>query len=235
MTQVPSTPSVPHCDWGYTGDERDLCACPTCVDRVGSTPSKPYISCEHRYPEGDELRRYRTIVADPPWEMPSGGAYRGTARYQKRPSALPYATLPLASIAALPVGELAESDAHLYLWTPNARLRSAYEIVEVWGFHPSQVLVWCKSPRGLGLGGSFTNTTEFVLFARRGHVMARKRMDSTWFHWTRPHNNHSAKPEAFLDLVEQVSPGPYLELFARRNRLGWDTWGNESLAHVEIA
>jgi hypothetical protein len=54
-----------------------------------------------------------------------------------------------------------------------------------------------------------------------------------WFQW--PRGAHSAKPEAFLDMVEQVSPGPYLEMFARRNRLGWDTWGNEALGHVSLA
>ena len=46
---------------------------------------------------------------------------------------------------------------------------------------------------------------------------------------------HSRKPDAFMDLVEQVSPGPYLELFARRQRLGWDTYGNEALPHVQLA
>lgn len=56
---------------------------------------------------------------------------------------------------------------------------------------------------------------------------------SRWFQW--PRGAHSAKPEAFLDLVEQVSPGPYVELFARRDRLGWDTWGNESLGTAEMA
>jgi N6-adenosine-specific RNA methylase IME4 len=59
------------------------------------------------------------------------------------------------------------------------------------------------------------------------------RAPSSWFDW--PRGVHSAKPEAFLDIVESVSPGPYLEMFARRNRLGWDTWGNESLEHVEMA
>lgn len=59
------------------------------------------------------------------------------------------------------------------------------------------------------------------------------RHHSSWFQW--PRGAHSQKPEAFLDLVEQVSPGPYLELFARRQRLGWDTWGNEALNHVEIS
>ena len=59
-----------------------------------------------------------------------------------------------------------------------------------------------------------------------------RRAPSSWFEW--PRGRHSAKPEAFQDLVEQVSPGPYLELFARRNRLGWAAWGNEALCHVEM-
>jgi len=60
----------------------------------------------------------------------------------------------------------------------------------------------------------------------------QSRAPGRWYEW--PRGKHSAKPEAFLDLVEQVSPGPYLELFARRQRLGWDTWGNEALCHVEL-
>lgn len=169
--------------------------------------------------------------------MSRGGEYRGGARWRthvNRPSSLPYQTLSLEDIVALPVAGLSFPDSHLYLWVPNAYLRHAHAVCEAWGFTPSQVLVWAKTPRGLGLGGAFTNTAEFVLFARRGSLRASKRIDTTWFHWTRPHNKHSAKPEAFLDLVEQVSPGPYVELFARRNRLGWDTWGNESLVHVEV-
>ena len=55
---------------------------------------------------------------------------------------------------------------------------------------------------------------------------------TTWFVW--PRAEHSRKPDAFYDLVEQVSPGPYLEMFSRRSRLGWDTWGNEALQHVEL-
>jgi N6-adenosine-specific RNA methylase IME4 len=166
--------------------------------------------------------------------MPSGGPYVGSARYRRPPSALPYSTMTIAQICALAVQEKAEVDAHLYLWFPNAHGESVYGVVRAWGFRPSQILVWCKNPRGLGLGGAFTNTSEYVLFSRRGSLATRCRMDTTWFNWTRPHNSHSAKPEAFLDLVEQISPGPYLELFARRNRLGWDTWGNEALEMVEM-
>jgi N6-adenosine-specific RNA methylase IME4 len=126
----------------------------------------------------------------------------------------------------------ADDDAHLYLWTTNRYLRDAYGVVEAWGFSSPTVLVWCK-PHDQGLfGGAFLSNVEFVLFARRGTLAHRAKIGSRWFTW--PRAEHSAKPEAFLDLVEQVSPGPYLELFARRNRFGWDTWGNECLEHVDL-
>lgn len=141
--------------------------------------------------------------------------------------------MTLDEIAALPVDELADRAAHLYIWTTNAFLEQTYELVRGWRFRPSQVLTWAKSPRGLGMGGAFTNTTEFVLFSWRGMCQPLSRSDTSWWHWRR--GAHSAKPEAFLDIVERVSPAPRLEMFARRNRLGWDTWGNESLQHVEVA
>lgn len=147
--------------------------------------------------------------------------------------------MTLDEIAALPVDDLAAADAHLYVWTTNRFLEDTYDIVRGWRFRPAQLLTWCKPPMGVGFGGAFTTTTEFVIFARRGTMPHAARQDSSWWQWSRPYENghiaHSAKPEAFLDLVEQVSPGPYLEMFARRNRLGWDTWGDEALEHVEIA
>lgn len=139
----------------------------------------------------------------------------------------------LKEIAELPVGSLAARDAHLYVWTTNSTLEASYEIVRGWGFKPSQLLVWAKAPRGIGMGGAFTTTTEFILFCRRGSLPHIEKQDSSWWVWRR--GKHSAKPEAFLDMVEQVSPGPYVELFARRDRLGWDTWGNESLGTAELA
>ena len=92
---------------------------------------------------------------------------------------------------------------------------------------------------GIGLGGAYTITTEHVLFARRGSLAPLRRYDSTWFALKRPYNAnggpmHSAKPDGFLDVVERVSPGPYLELFARRARFGWDYAGNGSLGTVEL-
>lgn len=191
------------------------------------------------------MTRYRTIVCDPPWPIKDSGArtqstagnWRG--KWLRHVSKVPYSTMTLADLAGLPVAEMAEPDAHLYLWTINAYLCEAYDLARAWGFKPSTLLTWCKAPMGLGLGGAFTITTEFVLYARRGSLAPLQRMDSSWFHFKRPYNSnggpaHSAKPEGFLDLVEQVSPGPYLEMFARRARFGWDYWGDQSLSTAQM-
>jgi N6-adenosine-specific RNA methylase IME4 len=165
--------------------------------------------------------RYGCIVADPPWDVLTGPIHAtgGVARV------LTYPTMSVEEIAALPIQELAADDAHLYLWTVNAYLPDVYEVAKAWGFEPSTLLVWCKSPNGLGLGGTFSLTTEYVLFARRGSHEAKQRIDATAFHWKR--GRHSAKPPEFFELTESVSEGPYLELFARTERAGWDVWGNE--------
>ena len=177
--------------------------------------------------------KYQTIVADPPWPIAwkaSVSAPTTRARGRQFVKALPYNTMTLEQITALPVIDLSDSSSHLYLWTTNRFLEDAYAVARAWGFRPAKLLVWCKQPMGIGLGGTFSQTTEFVVFARRGTLRHLQRVDSTWWKWTR--TEHSRKPEAFLDLVESVSPGPYLEMFARRQRLGWDTWGNEALNHV---
>jgi N6-adenosine-specific RNA methylase IME4 len=162
---------------------------------------------------------YRTIVADPPWRYEQGGPTTGFAPL--RPP--PYSSMTLQDIEALPVQKLAGERAHLYLWTTNRYLVAANAIASMWGFRPSQILTWCKTPHGIGPGGAFSNTTEFVLYCRRGSLPYQRRIDTTWFDW--PRGAHSVKPAAFFDLVESVSPGPYVELFARAPRLGWDHWG----------
>lgn len=91
---------------------------------------------------------------------------------------------------------------------------------------------WTDLKRIVGFGDEMDAEVQ-ALNREKGTLTALGSSDTRWFTW--PRGEHSAKPEAFLDLVEQVSPGPYLELFARRDRLGWDTWGNESLNTAELA
>jgi N6-adenosine-specific RNA methylase IME4 len=192
---------------------------------------------------------YRTIVVDPPWAYPEGwpvgsengqvshhAARRGIQFEAGRRSPLKYEQLSVTEIAALPVRNLADpAGCHLYLWTTNRYLRDAFDVVETWGFRFGQVLVWCKAPMGIGPGGAWAQTTEYVLAARLASLRNLKRFDSSWQTWPRMGKAHSRKPEAFLDMVEETSPTPRLEMFARRQRLGWDTWGDQALNHVEIA
>lgn len=142
---------------------------------------------------------------------------------------LAYPSMSVEQIAA--IKPAAAPDAHLYLWTINAYLQDAYEVVRAWGFKPSTMLVWAKRPMGGGLGGSYGLATEYCLFARRGTLKATARIGRNWWEWKRPYKNgypnHSAKPPEFFDLVRTVSPGPYLEMYARAPRDGWDVWGNE--------
>lgn len=183
------------------------------------------------------MTRYRTIVADPPWKVMGGSLAGGVGEGwifdgPKRTRPVPYPTMSVEEIKALPVAELADDDAALYLWTINAHVEQAWDIARAWGFKPSTLLTWAKTPMGGGLGGAFGISTEHILYARCGSPVER-RHTGTWFNWKRHYFNgkpsHSAKPDAFYDLVHAVNDGPYVELFARRARLGWDYWGDESL------
>ena len=169
------------------------------------------------------VTRYRTIVADPPWAL-EWNANVGVGRSGR--AGLPYPTMTIEEICALPVTDWAEADAHLWLWTTATFLRDAPRVVLSWGFRPTYTLVWAKP--GLGVGGRFRHTVEYCLFAERGAQLPITRRDLPT-HWGWPRGAHSAKPEAFYDLVEDVSPEPRLEMFSRRARLGWSTWGNEAL------
>jgi N6-adenosine-specific RNA methylase IME4 len=185
--------------------------------------------------------RYRTIVADPPWKT-TAGPLTGAEHFEgpKGPSRpLPYRTMTVEQICALPVRDLAADDAALYLWTTNGYLPRAFDVVRAWGFKYSTTIVWTKNPMGSGLGGAWGLSTEFVIYARLGSPAEKCRIPSTWWGWKRPYDKrgkprHSAKAPHMQDLVEQMHDGPYLEMFARSQRLGWDTWGDEALEHVAL-
>jgi N6-adenosine-specific RNA methylase IME4 len=182
---------------------------------------------------------FRTIVADPPWQV-MAGPLTGREGFgdAQRSKPLPYPTMSVEEITALRVPYVCH-DAHLYLWTINRYLREAFTVLEAWGFKYSTTLVWAKAPMGGGLGGCYGLATEYVLFGRRGSLPAKRRIGRNWFDWKRPYDErgkprHSAKPPEFFELVESVSPGPHLELFARDRRPGWFAWGNEIESDIAI-
>ena len=178
--------------------------------------------------------KYRTIVADPPWDFGKQTFRTGRGhghKYGNRP--LPYSSMTLAEVAALPVSSCAEDDACLFLWATSRHLPQSFSVVEAWGFKYVQMLVWVK-PDPMPMVMPFAPpATEFLLGCKRGKVPRQGAFPSSAIVASQG-GGHSAKPPVFLDYIEQVSPGPYLELFARRQRLGWDTWGNECRCDVEM-
>ncbi len=164
---------------------------------------------------------YRTILADPPWNVQQKGG-RGAERH--------YPLLSLAEICALPVQRHSADDAHLWLWVTNATIHAGKDVIEAWGFSYRSCLTWIK-PR-FGLGIYLRNQTEHLLLGVRGKAPIQFRAQGSWFH--APLQEHSHKPEEQYAIIERCSPGPYLELFARRRRPGWHAWGNEVASDVRL-
>jgi N6-adenosine-specific RNA methylase IME4 len=192
------------------------------------------------------LVRYRTIVADPPWPYGDAGKQHSVIPRCIKSDGQPsigvadwtYAPMSMAAICDLNVQSITESDSHLYLWTTNAFMEQAHQVARSWGFETKTILTWgkvCQDDHlkpSMKTGFYYRGASEHILFCVRGSL----RLTGTWptlFLWPRI-GKHSHKPDAFYDLVEQASPGPYVELFARRHRFGWDVWGNESANTAEM-
>ncbi len=127
------------------------------------------------------------------------------------------------------MAELAAPNCRLFLWTTNRYLPDAFGVARSWGFTYRQTLVWHKTGNPSPFGGSVApNHAEYVLVATKGVPELVARLPSNVVA-APAQRSHSRKPEAFMDLFEAASPAPRLEMFSRRARFGWDTWGNEAL------
>lgn len=166
-------------------------------------------------------RKYKTIMLDPPWDINQKGKLGAINHYN---------LMTLDQIRNLPIPELAADDAHLWLWVPNGLVPEAIQLIKDWGFTYRNSFYWIK-PR-LGLGVYLRNASETVLFATRGKAPVLFKGQPNWLF--APLQDHSHKPEEMYEVIERVSPGPYLELFARRHRHGWDSWGNEIDSDIYI-
>ncbi len=172
---------------------------------------------------------FQTVLADPPWRFTNRtGKVAPEHRRLDR-----YDTMDLEAIKALPVGDVVADNAHLYLWVPNALLPEGMQVMDAWGFRYVSNIVWAKrradgGPDGRGVGFYFRNVTELILFGVRGSMRTLAPARSQVNMIESRKREHSRKPDEQYDLIEACSPGPFLELFARHPRDGWEVWGNEA-------
>lgn len=195
-----------------------------------------------------DLKRdhYGAILADPPWYFRT----RTTVVSDRDPQQH-YPVMGAADICAMPVGQLADKDAHLFLWATGPCLPQAFDVIKAWGFRYSGVaFTWIKLKRShnplqlrvlpmaatdlhTGLGFTTRKNAEFCLLARRGS--ARRIAKDVREIILSPVREHSRKPDEVYTRVQRYCAGPYLELFARAPRAGWDVWGNETTKFDEAA
>jgi len=171
------------------------------------------ISDLQRLIDGD--KKFGTIYADPPWKYSNQTTRASTDNH--------YETMIPDEIAKIPISQLTEDKAHLHLWTTNAFLFECPKILEAWGFEYKGVFIWCKNQ--IGIGNYWRVSHEFLILGIKGNLTFYDKSQKSWLLTDR--TKHSVKPDIVAETIEKVSPGPYLELFARRSRQNWTVWGNE--------
>lgn len=176
---------------------------------------------------------YRTILIDPPWPYaappPRKDSRKGRRLRAGETMRPPYPMMAVEEIAALPVAALAAPESHLWLWATNRYLPDALAMCGQWGFRFFHLVTWVK-PSGFGMW--FVHRTQPLLFACRGKLALKNKCNPNVIF--APALSHSRKPEGSYELIERVSHGPKLELFARRTRPDWHVWGNEVESDVVL-
>jgi len=168
-----------------------------------------------------EQAKFATIVIDPPWDWGDEGD--GNQLGRAKPD---YSTMSIQDLLELPVPTLADDDCHVYLWITNRSLPKGFQLLERWGFRYITMLTWVKPH--FGMGNYFRGQTEHILFGVKGSQPLKRKDVGTVFNAARGKCGHSSKPEEAYELIESVSPGPYLEMFSRSERAGWTMWGENN-------
>lgn len=175
-----------------------------------------------------EQRRYGAILMDPPWAFETYTGGKGTPH---RSAEDHYTTMDLHQIAGLPVPELAAKDCALFMWVVDSHFDVAFKLLDMWGFRfKTRAFTWKKLTKTgiakIGMGYWTRKQTEVCLLATRGRPKAKAHDVRELIEAER--REHSRKPDEQYGRIERLVDGPYLEMFARQQWPGWDTWGNQT-------
>jgi len=173
--------------------------------------------------------KYGVIYIDPPWAYSNWkGKENGAAKAH-------YNCLSTKEIADIPIGDFAADNCAMLMWVTGPKLaEGAHNILfDAWGFRPvTTAFVWVKTTSDgkpyCGLGFYTRSGAEFCLLGIKGRVSRNKDATKVMQVITEPRiYRHSEKPGVMYSQIEELFPGPYIEIFARNRRLGWDSWGNQ--------
>jgi len=165
--------------------------------------------------------KYRVIYADPPWKYGderAGGNHGGAIDH--------YPTMSLQELSDMPVDELAEDDAVLFMWATSPQLEDSFRLLNCWGFKYKTQFIWDKVKHNMGHYNSVRH--EILLIATKGSCTPdnKKLFDSV--QTIERTDKHSEKPEEFRNIIDTLyTYGNKIELFARKKVEGWEGYGNE--------
>lgn len=171
---------------------------------------------------------FGVVLADPPWSFKTWSGKTGTPH---RTAEDHYSTVGHTSLAAIPVSTIVAKDAVLFMWTVDSHVDQAIDLAKAWGFGFKTIaFVWVKTAKNgqprIGMGYWTRKSAEVCLMFTRGKP---KRLDKGVREVIMaPRREHSRKPDEQYGLIERLVAGPYVELFARQSRPGWESWGNQS-------
>lgn len=172
------------------------------------------------------MQKFKVVVADPPWSFSDKLTMNSVARGAESN----YDVLKIEDIKRLPVWDWTQANAILALWVPSSLLQDGLDVMKAWGFTQKQIYTWVKTAKngnlGFGMGRQFRGCTEHALIGTKGKIAPLSKSERNCdLHLSTP---HSAKPENLQDKLEKMYSGPYLELFARRDKPNWFCIGNEA-------
>ena len=176
------------------------------------------------------MKQYKLIVVDPPWQVKK-------IKNKQRPNQIEmdYPMMSTDEIKKLPVWELSADDSWCFLWTTQKYLWDSKGIIEGWGFRHKLTMVWEKTygmSAGMALYG-FRWNAEFILVGTKGNKDMFPKRPLIPAVFQAENIRHSQKPDKFYTLIEQLGE-PRLDMFARRERIGWDVYGNEVTTSISL-
>lgn len=178
----------------------------------------------------EDTGKFAVVVIDPPWPHKMSGFTQRRVKSSGNAlaSELPYETMSLHEIGAIPIPEILEDDAMVFCWTVNKFLPATFPLLETWGLKYAYTMTWVKN-HGIQNPGSLQMNAEWIVVGRKGQLKYKEiKAFAIANFWKR--GEHSEKPEEFYDLLRRVTPGPRIDIFGRRNIPGFTSWGNEAPA-----
>lgn len=166
---------------------------------------------------------FKVLVADCPWSPKDSlpGPKRGAASH--------YSVMSVDDLCRFELPPMSD-DSVLFLWRLSSMPDEALRVARAWGYRPHSEMIWRKlsktgSKEHFGMGRIVRGAHEPCLICVRGKPKIRSKRIRSLF--SAPVGQHSEKPGLFYSLVEELSEGPYAEMFGRKHREGWTVFGNE--------